>query len=136
MALDVAALESSLDLLTPRGTQLMDEFYARLFAAEPSLRRLFPGDMAEQKRKFLATLVLLRWSLRDLDALSPQLRSLGARHARYGALPEHYPIVAQALIGAMAALAGEAFTDHHERAWRAVLQTIGELMLEGAAQAA
>jgi hemoglobin-like flavoprotein len=136
MALDVAALESSLDLLTPRGTQLMDEFYARLFAADPSLRRLFPGDMAEQKRKFLATLVLLRWSLRDLDALSPQLRGLGARHAGYGALPEHYPIVAQALIGAMAALAGEAFTDHHERAWRAVLQTVGRLMLEGAVETA
>jgi methyl-accepting chemotaxis protein len=136
MPLDVAALESSLDLVTPRGSQLMDEFYSRLFAAEPSLRPLFPDDMAEQKRKFLATLVLLRWSLRDLEALSPQLRALGARHAGYGARPEHYPIVARALIGAMAALAGEAFTDHHDRAWQAVLQTVARRMLDGAAEAA
>jgi methyl-accepting chemotaxis protein len=136
MALDVAALETSLDLLTPRGSELMDQFYARLFAAEPSVRPLFPADMTNQKHKFLATLVLLRWSLRDLEALSPQLRGLGARHAGYGARPEHYPIVARALIEAMAALGGEAFTDHHERAWRAVLSTIAGLMLEGAAEAA
>jgi methyl-accepting chemotaxis protein len=136
MALDVAALETSLDLVTPRGAELMDEFYARLFAAEPSVRPLFPDDLREQKRKFLATLVLLRWSLRDLDALSPQLRGLGARHAGFGARPEHYPAVAQALIEAMASLGGEAFTDHHERAWRAVLSTVAGLMLEGADQAA
>jgi nitric oxide dioxygenase len=135
MALDVAALETSLDLVTPRGAQLMDEFYTRLFAAEPSVRALFSEDLSEQKRKFLATLVLLRWSLRDLEALAPQLRGLGARHASFGARPEHYSLVSQALIDAMSALAGEAFTDHHERAWRAVLTTIAGLMLDGAAAA-
>src|SRR5690242_15490850 len=124
MPLDVAALETSLDLVTPRGSELMDEFYSRLFAAEPAIRPLFPEDMREQKHKFLATLVLLRWSLRDLDALSAQLRGLGARHATYGARPEHYPLVAGALIEAIGSVAGEAWTDHHERAWRAVFRTI------------
>jgi hemoglobin-like flavoprotein len=53
----------------------------------------------------LGALVLLRKSLRDLDAIVPKLRELGVRHVRYGARPEHYPVVGEALIGAMAAAA-------------------------------
>ena len=36
--------------------------------------------------------MLLRKSLRDLDAIVPTLRELGARHVAYGARPEHYPV--------------------------------------------
>jgi len=41
--------------------------------------------MSRQKAKLLATLVLVRKSLRDLDALVPKLRELGERHGGYGA---------------------------------------------------
>jgi hypothetical protein len=37
------ALETSFDLVAPRGEQLMDEFYARLFAAAPAVRPFVPG---------------------------------------------------------------------------------------------
>ena len=65
MALDVDALETSFDLLAPRGEELMDTFYRRLFALAPAVAPLFAGaDMSRQKTKLLATLVLLRKSLR------------------------------------------------------------------------
>ena len=35
MSLDLEALETSFDLVAPRGDELMDEFYARLFMAAP-----------------------------------------------------------------------------------------------------
>ena len=35
MTLDLEALETSFDLVAPRGDELMDVFYARLFAAAP-----------------------------------------------------------------------------------------------------
>jgi hemoglobin-like flavoprotein len=98
MSLDLEALETSFDLIAPRGDELMDVFYARLFAAAPSVRPLFPEDMARQKTMLLGALVLLRKSLRDLDAIVPKLRALGARHVGYGAVPEHYPVVGEVLI--------------------------------------
>ena len=70
------------------------------------MRALFPHDLARQKRKLLEALVLLRGSLRTLDAIVPALRELGARHARYGARAEHYPVVGAALIASMRAVAG------------------------------
>jgi methyl-accepting chemotaxis protein len=134
MDLDVDALETSFDLLAPRGEELVDTFYARLFAAAPSVVPLFSGtDMSRQKAKLLATLVLVRKSLRDLDALAPKLRELGERHGAYGAEAAHYPVVGAALIGAMAELAGDAWRPEYEQAWADAFALVAGAMLEGAA---
>jgi hemoglobin-like flavoprotein len=94
MSLDLEALETSFDLVAPHGDELMDLFYSRLFEAAPAVIPLFAGtDLRRQKTMLIGTLVLLRKSLRDLDAIVPKLRELGARHVAYGAKPEHYPVV-------------------------------------------
>jgi hemoglobin-like flavoprotein len=68
MPLELDALETSFDLVAPRAETLVDIFYARLFAAAPAVKPLFAGtDLARQKSMLLATLVLLRKSLRNLD---------------------------------------------------------------------
>ena len=136
MSLDLEALETSFDLIAPRGDELMDAFYARLFAAAPAVRPLFPQDMKRQKTMLLAALVLLRKSLRDLDGIVPTLRSLGARHVAYGAEPEHYPVVGETLIASMAAVAGEAWLPEYETAWSAAFDVVASTMIAGAAEAA
>jgi len=118
MPLNLNALETSFDLVAPRGDELMDEFYSRLFAAAPAVKPLFPDDLRRQKAMLLAALVLVRKSLRDLDTIAPTLRRLGARHVAYGAKPEHHPLVGTALIAAMATIAGDAWTPEYARAWR------------------
>ena len=135
MSLNLEALETSFDLVAPRGDELMDEFYARLFAAAPSVRTLFPRDMQTQKTMLLSALVLLRKSLRNLDAVVPTLRTLGARHVAYGARPEHYPVVGSVLIESMAAIAGPAWTPEFEQAWGVAFEVVAGTMLEGAAEA-
>jgi hemoglobin-like flavoprotein len=133
MSLDLDALETSFDLVAPHGDELMDQFYARLFEAAPAVKPLFAGtDLKRQKTMLLGTLVLLRKSLRDLDAIVPKLRELGARHVAYGAQPEHYPVVGEALIGAMAAVAGPAWRPEYERAWGAAFEVVAGAMIEGA----
>ena len=135
MSVDLEALETSFDLLAPRGGELMDEFYARLFAAAPAVRPLFPTDMKKQKAMLLAALVLLRKSLRDLDAIVPTLRKMGARHVAYGARPEHYPLVGATLIASMAALAGDGWKQEYETAWAAAFDIVAGAMIAGAQEA-
>jgi hemoglobin-like flavoprotein len=136
MSLNLNALETSFDLIAPRGDELMDEFYGRLFEAAPAVRPLFPDDLRKQKTMLLGALVLLRKSLRDLDAIVPKLRELGARHVAYGARPEHYPVVGTVLIASMATVAGDAWTPEFERAWSAAFDVVASTMLEGAEQVA
>ena len=137
MNLNLEALETSFDLIAPRGDELMDEFYARLFEAAPAVKPLFAHtDLQRQKAMLLGTLGLLRKSLRNLDAIVPKLRELGARHVGYGAQPEHYPVVGEALIAAMAAVAGSAWRSEYELAWGEAFGVVAGAMIEGAAAAA
>jgi hemoglobin-like flavoprotein len=133
MNLDLDALEASFDLVAPRGDELMDIFYGRLFAAAPAVKPLFAGtDPRKQKLMLLRVLGLLRRSLRDLESIVPVLRDLGARHVAYGARPEHYPIVGAVLIASMAEVAGDAWQPGHERAWAVAFDVVAGAMLDGA----
>src|SRR5439155_1343169 len=132
LTLDLDALETSFDAVAPRGDELMDVFYTRLFEAAPAVRPLFPQDMRKQKTMLLGALVLLRKSLRDLEAIVPKLRELGARHVAYGAQPEHYPVVGMALIGSMAVIAGDAWKPEYETAWTEAFELVAATMLGGA----
>jgi hemoglobin-like flavoprotein len=133
MSLNLHALETSFDLVAPRGDELMDDFYSRLFETAPAVKPLFAHtDLKRQKAILLGTLVLLRKSLRDLDAIVPKLRELGARHVAYGARPEHYPVVGEVLLASMAAVAGPAWQPEHERAWSEAISIVAWAMLEGA----
>ena len=112
----------------------MDVFYRRLFETAPAVRPLFPEDMRRQKSMLLGALVLLRKSLRDLEAIVPKLRELGARHVAYGAQPEHYPVVGAVLIASLAEVAGDPWTARIEHAWTTAYGIVAAAMLEGAAQ--
>lgn len=137
MDLNLEALEESFDAVAPRGDELMNEFYGRLFEAAPAVKPLFAGtDMRRQKAMLLSALVLVRKSLRDLDSIVPKLRQLGARHVAYGAQPEHYPVVAEVLIASMAAVAGPAWKPEYEQAWGDALGVVAAVMIEGAEAAA
>jgi hemoglobin-like flavoprotein len=134
--MNVHALETSFDLIAPRGEQLVDVFYEKLFAAAPGLEPLFvTTDFQRQKSMLLATLVLLRKSLRNLDAIVPKLHELGARHVAYGAQPEHYPVVGTALIESMAEVAGERWTSDYEQAWTEAFEIVATAMIAGATNA-
>jgi hemoglobin-like flavoprotein len=136
MSLDIDALETSFDLIAPRGEALMESFYARLFATAPSVGPLFAGtDLRHQKTMLLGALVLLRKSLRDLDAIVPKLHELGARHVAYGATHAHYTIVGEVLIASMADVAGEDWRPEHGRAWAAAYAVVAGAMRDGAAAA-
>ena len=133
--LAVEILEQSFDLLAPRGEELVERFYEILFERAPAAAPLFAStDMKRQKAMLLGALVLLRNSLRDLDALVPKLEAMGARHVAYGAVPDHYPVVGEALLAAMAELAGAHWTAEMEAAWTEAYGLVASVMIAGAAQ--
>lgn len=133
MAIQIDALEESFEIVAPRGAELMDVFYSRLFALAPEVRPLFAGaDMAAQKQKLLRTLVLLVDSLRNLDAIVPALHDLGAKHVAYGVEPHHYALVGQALLGALEEVSGEGWKPGYGAAWADAYAVVERTMRAGA----
>ena len=131
--LKVALLESSFEKVKPQASEFADSFYNNLFTANPEAKPLFANtDMAEQKKKLLASLVLVVENLRKPEALSGALRGLGARHVQYGALPEHYPLVGSALLTTFEQYLKGDWTPQVKQAWVDAYGAITEIMLDGA----
>jgi methyl-accepting chemotaxis protein len=127
----VNLLETSFNLLAPRGPELVDRFYAHLFSKNPQVRPLFPQEMGEQKKKLLASIQLVMANVRQPDALHTPLMDMGRRHVYYQTEPAHYPVVRDTLIGVMADMAGDAWNDEFQKAWTDALNLIAGIMIEG-----
>jgi len=94
MALNVELLEQSFELVKPQADDFVVSFYNNLFTDYPASKPLFEhSNMAAQQQMLKGALVMVVDNLRKPEVLSKSLKGLGARHVKYGALPEHYPLV-------------------------------------------
>lgn len=127
-------LERSAALLGDCAISVVPRFYERLFRRCPELRHLFPSDPVRQQAqnaKVGASIAAVVVHLRNPAALAAPLRELGARHAGYGAKPEHYPIVVDELVAAMAEAGGAAWTADDTADWRTAMMIVAGIMIEG-----
>ena len=113
----VQLVQSSFARIEPIKDQAAALFYRRLFELDPGLRPLFRRDMTAQRAKLMAALGAVVGSLDRLENVLPLVRGLGRRHAAYGARPDHYATLGQALIWTLAQALGAAFTREARRAW-------------------
>ena len=124
----VQALRASWALVEPIGDEAARLFYARLFELDPSLRRLFSGDMAAQGRKLLAALRATVAAVDRFDALRPVLAELGARHRGYGVRAEHYDTVGAALLWTLQRGLQQHYSAEIDAAWRAAYGAVAQAM--------
>jgi hemoglobin-like flavoprotein len=107
-------------------------FYRRLFELDPSLERMFRGDMTEQRRKLMQMLTAAVKGLDRLDKLVPVVEDLGRRHAGYGVADAHYDTVGAALLWTLEKGLGDAFTADVKDAWVAVYGLLAGTMKNAA----
>jgi Hsp90 protein/Globin len=69
----------------------------------------------------------------DLEVLEETLKELGAKHVGFGVMPEHYPVVGEALLKTLAtALGPDKLTPSLKEAWTGVYGFVTSSMLQGA----
>ena len=110
-------------------------FYQRLFELDPSLRPMFRGDMAEQRKKLMQMITAAVKGLDRLEQLVPVVQDLGRRHARYGVAEAHYDTVGAALLWTLEMGLGRNFTPAMKDAWTAVYGLLATTMKDAARQA-
>jgi len=127
----VALVQASFIKVAPIAGAAADLFYDRLFETAPDVRRMFPNDLAEQKKKLMTMLGTAVAGLSKLEALLPVVRALGARHAGYGVAARHFAPVGAALIWTLEKGLGEAFTPDMKAAWVEVYSVLSHAMIAG-----
>jgi len=109
-------------------------FYQRLFELDPSLERMFKGNMAEQRKKLMQMLTAAVKGLDRLDQLVPVVEDLGRRHGAYGVTDAHYDTVGAALLWTLEMGLGRAFTPEVKDAWTTVYVLLATTMKNAASQ--
>jgi hemoglobin-like flavoprotein len=124
----IALVQASWKQVQPIADQAAALFYSRLFTLEPSVKRLFRGDMQQQGKKLMQMIGVAVNSLARLESIVPAVRALGRRHAGYGVEARHYSVVGSALIWTLAQGLGKDFTQEVEDAWRTAYRVLADTM--------
>ena len=128
-------VQDTFAIITPIADDAAALFYQRLFKLDPSLERMFRGDMKEQRKKLMQMLTAAVKGLDRLDQLVPVVEDLGRRHAGYGVEDKHYDTVGAALLWTLEKGLGDAFTPETKEAWATVYGILATTMKKAANEA-
>jgi hemoglobin-like flavoprotein len=128
----VNVVQDSFAKVAPIADQAATIFYDRLFEVAPTVRAMFPSDLTAQRKKLMATLVVVVGGLSNLESVLPAASALAIRHVSYGAKAEHYPVVGGALLWTLEQGLGEAWTAEVAAAWTAAYATLSGYMISEA----
>lgn len=116
----VAIVKATVPALNAHGLDIVHEMYSRMFQ-NPEIRDLFNqshhGDTSSQPRALAGAILAYASNIENLGALAPAVERIAQKHVGLQILPEHYPHVAEALLGAIKAVLGDAATDEILEAW-------------------
>jgi hemerythrin-like metal-binding protein len=127
-------------MMEKRYSELGTLIFQKLFEIAPDTRRLFKGDLEQQKLKFVNVFdgyirtthkshFFSPVTKNDGQAFIPGIKALGARHEiEYGVRPEHYGYMREAVLYAIETLFAEDYTDEIGTAWAETYDTLAEAM--------
>jgi nitric oxide dioxygenase len=116
----IALVKATVPALEAHGLDIVREMYSRMFR-NPDIRDLFNqshhGDSGSQPRALTGAILAYASNIDNLSALAPAVERIAQKHVGLQILPEHYPYVADALLGAIKAVLGDAATGEILAAW-------------------
>jgi len=128
-SVDETALLKGYELATDVLNETVVDFYNELFAQYPEVKPLFENTTEKmQADKLASALKLLIDNLHNDDALQSVLSDMGERHQSYGALPDHYPVVAELLVASFKNKIGRSWTKAISAAWMELIVSAAEVM--------
>jgi nitric oxide dioxygenase len=133
----IALVKASIPALEQRGLDITRRMYERMFR-NPAIRELFNqshhGEAGSQPKALAAAVLAYARNIDNLGALGGLVERIAQKHAGLVILPEHYPFVAEALLGAIGDVLGEAATPELLAAWGEAYWALADILIGREAQ--
>lgn len=121
-------VKESFARLQADGPAVMEHFYARLFAASPDTRQLFPATMSSLRAHVFEALAELVWSLDCEPVSTPLLSRLGRDHRKFGVTDRHIRAFFAALRDTVEYFIGAGWRADVAAAWQGALDYMSAQM--------
>jgi nitric oxide dioxygenase len=128
----IALVKATVPALEAHGLEIVREMYSRMFRS-PDIRDLFNqshhGEAASQPRTLTAAILAYAVNIDNLGILAPAVERIAQKHVGLQILPEHYPYVGEALLGAIKAVLGDAATEEILAAWSEAYRLLADILI-------
>ena len=127
----IAIVKATASVLQEHGVAITTRMYERLFVNE-EVRALFDQaaqESGEQPRRLVAAILGYAQNVDKLQNLTPVVARMVQRHVETGVRPEHYPLVAEALLPAIRDVVGDAATDEVLAAWGEAYWFLADILI-------
>jgi nitric oxide dioxygenase len=125
-------VKKTVPVLEARGTAVTDRMYQLLFRT-PEIRDLFNqshhGESGAQSKALTAAVIAYARNIDNLGVLASRVERIAQKHVGLNILPKHYPFVAEALLGAIKNVLGDAATDEILEAWGEAYWFLADLLM-------
>jgi nitric oxide dioxygenase len=125
-------VKQTVPALEAHGTAVTDRMYQLLFRS-PEIRELFNqshhGESGSQSKALTAAVVAYARNIDNLGVLASRVERIAQKHVGLNILPAHYPFVAEALLGAIEEVLGEAATAEIIEAWGEAYWFLADLLM-------
>lgn len=128
----IRLVKATVPALRAHGEDITRHFYGDMFSAHPELLNIFnPANQAtgHQARSLAASVLAYAEYIDETDKLGGMVERIAHKHVSLEVLPEHYPIVGQHLLGAIATVLGDAATPEILDAWAAAYGQLADIMI-------
>ncbi|MVN88225.1 NO-inducible flavohemoprotein [Deinococcus sp. HMF7620] len=125
-------VKATVPALQAHGAAITRVFYTSLFEAHPELLNIFnPVNQASGRQADTLAVSILAYAahIDRLEQLGGMVGQIAHKHVSLEVLPEHYPIVGQHLLSAIAAVLGDAATPEILEAWGAAYGQLADIMI-------
>ena len=124
---EIDLVTASAGRVAPALDAVSADFYARLFAAHPEVREMFPADNTGQEAKFAASIAAIVEAMPDFVAFADRTGQLGRLHAAHRVTAGQYSAVGAVLLETLAE-ADPGFNDATRAAWATAYDLLAESM--------
>jgi nitric oxide dioxygenase len=128
----VALIKATVPALEAHGLDITKRMYERLFR-NADIRDLFNqshhGETGSQPKALALAVLAYARNIDNLGALGGAVERIAQKHVALNILPEHYPYVADALLGAIGDILGNAATHEICAAWGEAYWFLAEILI-------
>src|SRR5215210_7324360 len=128
----IQLVKATVPTLQEHGLAITRRMYERMFQNE-EIRDLFNqshhGETGSQPKGLATAVLAYAQNIDNLGALAPAVERIAQKHVGLNILPEHYPYVADALLGAIKDVLGDAAKEEILAAWGEAYWYLAEVLI-------
>ena len=109
--------------------KITTRMYEILFANYPDTEALFANADPDQHKKLAAAVVAYASNIDNLEVLDKAVEKMATTHVAAKVKPEHYPMVAVAILGAIQDVLGDAATEEVLTAWKEAFLFLAHILI-------